>query len=45
MASGLTRFGNDLYTGERSVPFIRLRTIWLTIRTLTYRQIGNNNEW
>jgi len=31
MASGLTRFGNDLYTGERSVPFIRLRTIWLTI--------------
>ncbi len=31
MASGLTRFGNDLYTGERSVPFIRLRWIWLTI--------------
>jgi preprotein translocase subunit SecF len=31
MASGLTRFGNDLYTGERSVPFIRLRGIWLTI--------------
>jgi preprotein translocase subunit SecF len=31
MASGLTRFGNDLYTGERSVPFIRLRAIWLTI--------------
>ncbi len=31
MASGLTRFGNDLYTGERSVPFIRLRTIWLSI--------------
>lgn len=31
MASGLTRFGNDLYTGARSVPFIRLRTIWLTI--------------
>ena len=24
MASGLTKFGNDLYTGERSVPFIRL---------------------
>ncbi|HTL41796.1 MAG TPA: protein translocase subunit SecF [Pseudolysinimonas sp.] len=31
MASGLTRFGNDLYTGERSVPFVRLRRIWLTI--------------
>jgi preprotein translocase subunit SecF len=31
MASRLTRFGNDLYTGERSVPFIRLRRIWLTI--------------
>jgi preprotein translocase subunit SecF len=31
MASGLTRFGNDLYTGSRSVPFIRLRVIWLTI--------------
>lgn len=31
MASGLVRFGNDLYTGERSVPFIRLRKIWLTI--------------
>src|SRR5215207_6242909 len=31
MASGLTRFGNDLYTGARSVPFIRLRAIWLTI--------------
>ena len=33
MASGLTRFGNDLYTGSRSVPFIRLRVIWLTIAT------------
>ena len=31
MASGLTRFGNDLYTGARSVPFIGLRRIWLTI--------------
>ncbi|MCU1415850.1 MAG: secF, partial [Schumannella sp.] len=31
MASGLTKFGNDLYTGERSVPFVRLRRIWLTI--------------
>lgn len=31
MASRLTRFGNDLYTGERSVPFIGMRTVWLTI--------------
>ncbi|HWH97579.1 MAG TPA: protein translocase subunit SecF [Pseudolysinimonas sp.] len=31
MASGLTRFGNDLYTGDRSVPFIGLRKVWLTI--------------
>jgi preprotein translocase subunit SecF len=34
MASGLTKFGNDLYTGERSVPFVRLRRIWLTIAVL-----------
>jgi len=34
MASGLTRFGNDLYTGQRSVPFIGLRRIWLTIGVL-----------
>ncbi len=31
MASGLTRFGNDLYTGARSVPFVGMRRIWLTI--------------
>lgn len=31
MASRLTRFGNDLYTGARSVPFIRLGRIWLAI--------------
>jgi preprotein translocase subunit SecF len=31
MASGLTKFGNDLYTGERSVPFIGMRRVWLTI--------------
>lgn len=31
MASGLTKFGNDLYTGQRSVPFVPLRRIWLTI--------------
>jgi preprotein translocase subunit SecF len=34
MASGLTKFGNDLYTGERSVPFVRLRRIWLSIAVL-----------
>lgn len=31
MASGLTKFGNDLYTGERSVPFVGKRRIWLGI--------------
>ncbi|CAN5194478.1 protein translocase subunit SecF [soil metagenome] len=31
MASRLTKFGNDLYTGERSVNFIGLRRIWLSI--------------
>ena len=30
-ASMLTRFGNDLYTGERSVDFVGKRKIWLTI--------------
>lgn len=34
MASGLTKFGNDLYTGDRSVPFIGLRRIWLSIATV-----------
>jgi preprotein translocase subunit SecF len=34
MASGLTRFGNDLYTGKRSVPFIGMRRIWLAIGVL-----------
>lgn len=28
---GLTKFGNDLYTGERSVNFVGRRKIWLTI--------------
>lgn len=32
--NGLTKFGNDLYTGERSVPFIGMRRIWLTIATV-----------
>jgi len=31
MASRLTKFGNDLYTGERSVDFIGKRKIWLII--------------
>lgn len=30
-ASMLTRFGNDLYTGERSVDFVGKRKIWLTV--------------
>jgi len=30
-ASTFTRFGNDLYTGKRSVPFIARRRIWLSI--------------
>lgn len=30
-ASVLTRFGNDLYTGARSVDFIGKRRIWLSI--------------
>lgn len=34
MSSALTRFGNNLYTGELSVPFIRLRRIWLTIAVI-----------
>jgi preprotein translocase subunit SecF len=34
MASGLTRFGNDLYTGQRSVPFIGMRRVWLAIGVL-----------
>lgn len=31
MASSLTRFGNDLYTGARSVPFVARRKLWLGI--------------
>jgi preprotein translocase subunit SecF len=33
-ANALTRFGNDLYTGERSVDFIGKRRIWLSIAAL-----------
>ncbi len=31
MASNLVQFGNDLYTGARSVPFIAKRRLWYTI--------------
>ncbi len=31
MASRITKFGNDLYTGERSVDFIGRRRLWLSI--------------
>ena len=31
MASSLVTFGNDLYTGKRSVPFVAKRRIWYTI--------------
>ncbi len=31
---GFQRFGNDLYTGARSVPFIGKRRIWLSIAAL-----------
>jgi len=33
-ASRLTRFGNDLYTGERSVPFVAKRKIWFAIASI-----------
>ena len=31
MASNLVQFGNDLYTGVRSVPFVAKRRLWYTI--------------
>jgi preprotein translocase subunit SecF len=31
MAGGLTQLGNDLYTGARSIDFIKRRPIWYTI--------------
>jgi preprotein translocase subunit SecF len=31
MAGGLTRFGNDLYTGARSIDFIKRRRIWYLV--------------
>lgn len=31
MASRLTQFGNNLYTGKTSVPFVRRRRLWFTI--------------
>ena len=34
MAGGLTRFGNDLYTGARSIDFIKRRRLWYLVSTL-----------
>lgn len=34
MAGGLTRFGNDLYTGTRSIDFIKRRRIWYLVSGL-----------
>lgn len=31
MAGGLTRFGNDLYTGARSIDFIKRRKVWYLV--------------
>ena len=31
MANRLTRFGNDLYTGDRSIDFVGKRKLWYTI--------------
>ncbi|GAA4743678.1 protein translocase subunit SecF [Amnibacterium soli] len=31
MAGGLTRFGNDLYTGARSIDFIKRRRLWYVV--------------
>ncbi|MGT2426918.1 protein translocase subunit SecF [Amnibacterium kyonggiense] len=31
MAGGLTSFGNDLYTGARSIDFIKRRRIWYVV--------------
>ena len=31
MPGGLTRFGNDLYTGARSIDFIKRRRIWYIV--------------
>ena len=34
MAGGLTRFGNDLYTGARSIDFIKRRRVWYVVSGL-----------
>ncbi len=34
MAGGLTRFGNDLYTGARSIDFIKRRRLWYVVSGL-----------
>lgn len=31
MAGGLTKFGNDLYTGARSIDFIKRRRLWYAV--------------
>jgi preprotein translocase subunit SecF len=31
MAGGLTQFGNDLYTGARSIDFIKRRKVWYLV--------------
>ena len=34
MAGGLTQFGNDLYTGTRSIDFIKRRRVWYLVSGL-----------
>jgi preprotein translocase subunit SecF len=34
MAGGLTQFGNDLYTGKRSIDFIKRRRLWYVVSAL-----------
>ena len=34
MAGGLTQLGNDLYTGKRSVDFIKRRRLWYVVSAL-----------
>ncbi|MGV8883641.1 MAG: protein translocase subunit SecF [Rhodoglobus sp.] len=34
MAGSFTKFGNDLYTGERSINFVGRRKIWYTIAAI-----------
>ena len=34
MAGGLTQLGNDLYTGKRSIDFIKRRRLWYLVSAL-----------